>query len=121
MNDRADKIAAVMAAAPKGLRDEIAYLTCDIGERDYAYDELSAVFDIEDRNEQSGGERALLNAARAALIAIGFYREMLEEEQRATQRSSGPVWCFKQGGVAYTSDETVDDWQWPHSTEQDSR
>lgn len=92
-----------------------------IEDREYAYDEVCAVFDVEEACEEflkdrsadkaSAKEtRATLKFARRALIAIGFYRVMPQEEIDNTWSSSGYIWNFKEKGVAYTSDETVSEW-----------
>lgn len=92
---------------------EVSYFVNDIGDREYAYDELSALFDIEDRNEDKDGDRALLTFCRCLLIDIGFYRVMPQDEIDATTVSHGTPWAFKHKRVAYTTDQIVEDWQFP--------
>lgn len=49
--------------------------------------------------------------AREALIAIGFFRPMADEEVENTFTSSGRApWAFKLKGVAYTSDDSAEEW-----------
>jgi hypothetical protein len=108
---RAEMIAAVNASNLTVFREEVDH-HMGIEDREYAYDEVSALFDIEDRAED-WKHRSLLREARRILIEIGFYRVMPVEEQERTMVSHGTVWAFKQGGTAYTSDHLVCDWQWP--------
>jgi hypothetical protein len=86
-------------------------------DREYPYDAVDATFDAEDRAEiflrdgSSPSARATLRGAREALIAIGFYRPMTDEEIQNTWTSSGRApWAFKLKGVAYTSDDSAEEW-----------
>jgi hypothetical protein len=112
MLTRPQQIALIMehAARSPELASEISYHVHDIGDREYAYDEVSAVFDIEDHE---GTSRALRTTVRRALIAIGFYRPMSEDEINNTFVSSGTPWAFKLDKVAYTHDDPAEEWQWP--------
>lgn len=104
------------------LRDEVS---CSLGfeDRDYPYDEVCAVLDIEDRYESALSYlnyeprsevekewRHLLNEARSILIELGFYRVLTQEEIDNTWSSSGARWAFKRKGVAYDSDSTAEEW-----------
>lgn len=103
----------ILATSPANLLGEVSYLVHDIGDREYPYDELAALFDIEDRNEGPEGNRTLLRQSREMLVALGYYRPMPAEEIDNTIVSRGAVWAFKLKGVAYTSDDPVELWQWP--------
>lgn len=103
----------IRSTSPACLLCEVEFHTHDVGGREYAYDELSALFDVEERNEGPEGDRAVLRAARQLLVALGFYRPMSADEIASTVVSRGRVWAFKVGGVAYTADDPVELWQWP--------
>lgn len=109
---RAEILRQISATAKGELASEISFHCHGIDGREYDFDALSALFDIEERAEEDG-PRSLLTAARRLLIQLGFYRWMPPEEQAATIVSRGPVWSFKLGGVAYTTDELVSEWQFP--------
>lgn len=122
--DRQQMISLVRAVADKEFASEVNYFVHGIDEREYGYDEVSALFDILDRSEQAIADyddpklkresRRLLKVARETCIAIGFYRVMPQEEIDNTYTSSTRApWTFKLKGVAYTSDDPADDWQWP--------
>jgi hypothetical protein len=122
MMTRPEMIGAIRAVADPELQDEVDYfLNLD---REYEYDEVSALFDIENRMEICVAEAdtpthrrqasRLLRVARRALIDIGFYRVMPPEEIDNTFTSSGrAAWAFKLEGHAYTTDETAEEWQFP--------
>ena len=78
-------------------------------DRDYPYDEVCAVLDTEDRAE-TNDNRKLENQCRKMLVAIGFYRPMSQEEIDNTFVSSGTRWHFKMNGIAFTTDNTADEW-----------
>lgn len=101
MSSRIEIIGKINELATGFLREEIDHQMTV--ERDYDYDELDALFDIEDRAEIFK-ERGLLTACRRLLIEVGFYRAMPQEEINNTSISSGTTWYFKLGGTAYTSD-----------------
>lgn len=120
---RPEMIAAVRAVADAEFQDEVGH-HMGIEERDYSYDEVSALFDVEDRAETWGVEaatpdqrkaaRRLLQVARRVLIDIGFYRVMPPEEIDSTVTLSGrAAWAFKLEGHAYTTDEITEEWQFP--------
>lgn len=113
---RAEILRQIAATAKGELASEISFHCDGIDGRDYPFDALSALFDIEERAEEDG-PRSLLIAARRLLIQLGFYRWMPPEEQAQTTVSRGTVWAFKLGGVAYTSDELVSEWQFPEGEE----
>lgn len=88
------------------------FMTLD--DREYAYDEVSALFDAYALAEQETKDRRIIDAARTLLIEVGFYRVMPDEEIADTFMSSGrSPWNFKRGGVAYVTDFNTDSWQWP--------
>lgn len=86
-----------------------------IEDREYAYDEVSALFDAYDLAERETKDRRVINRCRDLLVVHGFYRVMSPEEQANTFTSSGRApYDFKIAGTAYTSEpHTVDSWQWP--------
>ncbi len=91
------------------------FMTLD--ERDYAYDEVSALFGayhiaIGNRDD------VVIRAARRLLIAHGFYRVMTQYEIDNTFNTNGrKVWDFVHAGLKYTTDHTFDDWEWPDEAE----
>lgn len=106
--------ATILASKNREFLDEVEN-QLDI-EREYPYDAVCAALDVEDLAEDwlskgsSSDVRALLRAAREALIAIGFYRVMPDDEIANTFTGSGrSPWAFKVKGVAYTSDHTIDE------------
>lgn len=103
----------ILATSSPNLLGEVLYRVHDIGDREYPYDELAALFDIEDREEGPEGNRTLLRQSREMLVAVGFYRPMPVEEIGNTIVSRGTAWAFKLKGVAYTADDPVEHWQWP--------
>jgi hypothetical protein len=117
---RPEMIAAVRAVDDAEFQDEVGH-HMGIEEREYSYDEVSALFDVEERAETWGVEaatpaqrkaaRRLLQVARRVLIGFGYYRVMPAEETFTTSGRS--PWAFKLDGIAYTSDEVIDDWQFP--------
>jgi hypothetical protein len=109
-------VKALPDAPPLG--SEIAhYMSVD--DREYAYDEVSALFDALALAEHETKDREIMGRARALLIKHGFYREMPADEIASTFRTKpGPVWDFKLGGIAYTTDYTVEEWQWPEGAAQ---
>jgi hypothetical protein len=123
MNTRKDMIEAVRAVEDTEFQDEVAYYM-DLDREEDGYDEVSALFDIErlcddwlrdaETAENRKAVRRLQKVAWRSLIAIGFYRVMPQEEIDSTVTSSGrQPWAFKLDGTAYTTDETVHDWQFP--------
>lgn len=87
-------------------------------DREYDYDEIFAALDIQELaegwirdNPKDKWPRKVLAGAREALIAIGFYRVMSQEEIENTWSSSGTVWIFKKDGKAYTSDYSASEWE----------
>jgi len=104
----------VQRARTSPLASEIEHFM-SLDDREYAYDEVSALFDAYDLAERETKDRKVINAARDLLIVHGFYRVMSADEQANTFTSSGRApYDFRLGGTAYTSDpNTVDGWQWP--------
>lgn len=107
----------ILQNAQKELAAEIDHwLNLD---REYEYDVVSAIFDIETRAEEwvadgDNRHKPLLDEVRKILIEIGFYRPMTQEEIENTYVSNGhSPWNFKLNEVAYTADETVEEWQFP--------
>jgi hypothetical protein len=107
----------ILQRRSKAYIDEIAH---QMGvDREYAYDEVAAAFDTEDRAEtwvQEGHAeaRSLLKVARQALIDIGFYRPMSRDEVENTYTSSGrSPWAFKISGIPYTNDDPAETWMFP--------
>lgn len=125
---RADMIAAILAVKDGEYQNEVSYYVHDIGEREYAYDELSAAIDIEERSEQAIHDsddqkikhqyRRLLKVARQALIAIGYYRVMPQEEIEQTYVSFGTAWTFKLDQIAYTLNDDFAEEQFPPEQEE---
>lgn len=112
-------IAVIRAVSIGKFQSEIAHYM-GIEEREYAYDELSALFDIMMTHQEKGGDKFLLRIARQKLFDIGFYRIMPPSEIANTFRmGGGPVWDFKLNGVPYISDDPIDDWQWPEDESDD--
>lgn len=111
---RAEMIALALASPSAAFREELSFLVHGVDDREYAYDELSAVFDIEERAEGREGNRALLLAAREVLIAIGFYRPMSHAEEQSTYVTRGNVWAFKRRGTPFICDDPAELWQWPN-------
>lgn len=84
-----------------------------IEDREYPYDPLCALLDIEDRAESDREfpeNRRLLRACHDVLIELGFYRVMPQDEIASVTVTRGTKWCFKKAGVAYTTDHLVCDW-----------
>lgn len=95
-------------------QSEVRHYVNDIGDREYAYDEVSALFDIEMSAQEPGGDKRLLKIARTMLIEVGYYRAMSAEEIANTYVSPGiSKWQFKLHGLAYRTDETTEEWQFP--------
>jgi len=93
---------------------EIDHYVNGIDDREYAYDEVSALFDLYDVEVSERHDRHMIRLCRRLLIAAGFYRVMPQDEIDSTFRSSGrKVWDFVQDGVKYTTDHTTESWQWP--------
>jgi hypothetical protein len=114
---RDQMILVVLKSRSQAYKDEITH---QLGvDREYAYDEVTAAFDAEDRAEtwvQEGNveARPLLKAARQALIDIGFYRSMPGQEIDNTYTSTGgSPWAFKLAGIPYTHDEPAEGWMFP--------
>jgi hypothetical protein len=115
MLTRPAMIALILAERSTAFQGEIAHHVHGVDDREYEYDEVSALLDIEDRNDCSDGDKSLLRTARRLLIAIGFYRPMTADEIANTYSTSGTAWAFKLAGIAYTSDYNNDDWFDPSS------
>lgn len=99
------------------LQDEIEHLL-SIGDREYEYDELTALFDIEDSLkyhwDKTPQNKSLLKLIREIMIDIGYYRPMLSEEIENTLTSNGRVpWDFKLNTIAYTTDYPAEEWMFP--------
>lgn len=122
---REDMIEKIRAIADPEFKSEIAHhMGIDREDDDgITYDEVSALFDIEQRCEDwladatTATERKwpnhLLKIARAVMIEIGFYRVMSQDEIDNTYTSSGlKPWAFKLNGSAYTTDEIHEEWMW---------
>lgn len=96
---REEAIALIMASDNAEFRSEVDYLL-DV-DREYPYDAVDAALDALDRAEgwvrdgSSPGARAVLRGAREALIAIGFFRPMADEEveNRACRKFSWLTAC----------------------------
>ena len=118
MLSRAEIIKILLAYKSKDFQEEVNYhMTID--DREYEYDELSALFDIKNAADIAG-DTQMKRISRKLLLDIGFYRIMTQEEIDGTIRSDGRVaWEFKHLGVPYTSDYTEEEWQWPPDTESD--
>lgn len=85
-----------------------------IEDREYAYDEVSALFDAYRYAEQETKDRRVIERCRDLLVEHGFYRVMPQEERDNTFTSSGRApYDFKRKGVMFTTDFTIDNWQWP--------
>lgn len=115
--NRAQMRQKILQARSQAYKDEIAHQMSV--EREYAYDEVAAAFDVEDRTETwvsegSAGARSLLKAARQTLIDIGFYRVMLQQEIDETFTSNGRLPCaFKMLGIPYINDDPAETWMFP--------
>ncbi|WP_298983415.1 hypothetical protein [uncultured Roseibium sp.] len=124
---RDEMISLVKAETDETFIEELGH-HLGIDDREYEYDELSALFDIEDRAEiwvkqRYKGAMKLLNVSRRLMIAIGFYVPMSAEdiERSLSWSSSGGTrdpWAFKMGGVAY---ELCDGWLEPFSPPKNRR
>lgn len=103
MNDRVMEC----AKASKAFGEEIEHFLL-VGDREYHYDPVFALFDAMNLEDQ---KRAVVDTCRTLLIEFGFFRVMPQDEIDATTVSPGiSKWVFKRGGVAYTTDEHEDDW-----------
>lgn len=102
------------------LREEVSYHVHSV-DREYPYDEVCAILDIEERYEEALRYereasvkkecRHLLNEARSVLIELGYYRVLTQEEIDNTWSSSGVKWAFKRNGVAYDCESaTAEEW-----------
>lgn len=119
--NRAEMIARVRAEANPAYREELAHYM-GIEEREYAYDEVCAALDIEDRIAQAlrddmpaehrAGYRRTLANARRVLIDIGFYKPVAELHAELGEliQSTGPRYAFKLDGVEYDTAETSEEW-----------
>lgn len=107
---RAEMNALVMGTATASFREELEHYLWGVDDREYEYDPVFAVFDIEDRNGLKEGDKRLLREARKLLIAIGYYRPMTDEDIRNTWVSSGTKWAFKMGGVPYDAVGPSESW-----------
>jgi len=93
---------------------EVEHHVNGIDDREYAYDEVSALFDIYDLAVNETKDRHMIQLCRKLLIAAGFYRVMTQDEIDNTFRSNGgKVYDFVLAGLKYTTDETTEAWQWP--------
>jgi hypothetical protein len=108
--DRAAMNALVMATPLRAFREELEFQLWGVDGREYAYDPVFALFDIEERNEGADGNRTLLREARRLLIAIGFYRPMTEADIRNTWVSRGTKWAFKMDGTPYEAVAPAETW-----------
>lgn len=105
--NRSEMIAIIKASTNKEFLGEIEHFM-GIEERDYDYDEVSALFDAMNLENQSN---SVVRTCRNVLIEFGFFRVMPDEEIENTYVSNGRVpWNFKLKGVAYTTDETDEEW-----------
>lgn len=117
---REQMIEAIRAVPDANFQSEIAH-RMGIEDREYEYDELSAILDLEDRIEvaisdkdATKDDRSALRFARQTLIQIGYYRAMSDDEIENTWTSSGrSPWTFKLAGVAYTENEDFPEPQFP--------
>jgi len=118
---REEMIQVILRSRNREFLDEITHQMSV--EREYAYDEVAAAFDTEDRAETWVGDgharaRFLLKAARLALIDIGFYRQMSRDEIENTYTSNGrSPWAFKMDGIAYTHDDPAEPWMFPEQAD----
>ena len=107
MNLRVMEVCAEPAQAE--FASEIRYRLYSIGDREYLYDPVFALLDTLDAEDQ---DRRVVRACQALLIEFGFFRPMPQDEIDATVSSRpGPVWIFKRGGIAYTTDEYQSEWE----------
>lgn len=91
-----------------GFGEEIRHFM-SIGDREYDYDPVFALFDAMNMETQT---RAVIDTCRTLLIEFAFYRVMPQHEIDNTEVSPGiSKWHFKRGGTAYTSDEPESVWE----------
>lgn len=120
MMTRTEMNAYVLAAPDADLQSEIQHYM-DIEDREYDYDPVCALLDIEEAHQQVLADgiaepyrrqyRRTLAAARRVLIGIGFYRIMTQDEIDSTVRSDNRVpWAFKLDGAPYHTEETASEW-----------
>lgn len=114
MLTRNKAIERILAEQDTEFKRELAYYT-GIEDREYPYDELSALFDVESiADEDQNAE--LLATTRKVMVDIGFYRLLTKEELETAVVSGGhKPWAFKKKGAGayYTSDYTVEEVQFP--------
>ena len=99
-------------------QSEIAYYM-SIGDREYEYDELYALFDYQTALEDWIADNPppkykrdynrQLKMVRIVLIQIGFYR-IIEKEELDNTYSTGSKYAFKMDGLCYVNDDSADDW-----------
>jgi hypothetical protein len=109
--NRKEKIELINQVEMKLFQEEVSHLVHGVDDREYDYDELDALFDIEERSEHGSlAHRGLLKQCRQLLTQMGFYRAMPQDEIDNTWVSGGTKWHFKMGGVPYTSDYNASTW-----------
>ncbi|AKF13603.1 hypothetical protein PHIN3_340 [Sinorhizobium phage phiN3] len=105
--NRKEMIEAICEVSSLEFQTEIGHFM-GIDEREYDYDQVSALFDA---MNMEGQTRHVVTIARSLLIQFGFYRPMPQDEIENTYVSGGRVpWFFKLNGIRYTSDETDEEW-----------
>ena len=110
--------AARLEATSTPLGGEIEHHT-HVDGRDYAYDEVSALFDAYAFAENETKDLRVIRRARELLIEHGFYRIMPPEEIANTWHfPARTAWDFKLKKQPYTTDYTINDWQWPEEIAQ---
>lgn len=117
--DRPALIAAIKAVRDEEFLSEVDHFVNNVDDREYEYDEVSALFDISERAEEGeyANSRRLLTICRRLLIDAGYYYAMTPKQVANTYRSHGPAWDFKLDKTPYTSDECAEDWRWPEGAE----
>ena len=104
---RSEMIKLILKDKNKEFQSEIGHYM-SIDDREYAYDEVSALFDLHNAAEDFH-DRDMLRVTQRLLIEIGFFRVMTQEEIDSTIRSDGrKPWDFKHMKIAYTSDYSAD-------------
>lgn len=91
----------------------------NVDDREYKYDELTALFDLEDSIkyhwDKNPKNKSLLDLVRTIMIEIGYYRKMTIDEISSTFCSNGrSPWDFKLNTIPYTSDYPAEEWMFPN-------
>jgi len=111
---------ALTALDPKSeLASELRYWQNDVGCEDENGNprtpDLAECFDnvesiATDNAKDDPSAKAIALRCRYLLIALGYYREMPQDEIARTEVSSGTRWAFKSKGTAYTMDDSFSVW-----------